>query len=61
MKEEKHNIEENKENPRQNEYNIDMNWNEVLSELDKSDSVTVRTVLSPNNDQKVVQTAEKVS
>jgi len=44
----------------QNEYVIDMNCNEVLSELNKSDSITVRTVQSPHNEPKIFATAEKV-
>lgn len=43
-----------------NEYAIDMNCNEVLDEIDKSESVTVRTVQSPNNQPKNLVTAEKV-
>lgn len=43
-----------------NEYTIDMNWNEVLSELESSDSKTVRTIRSQSNDQKDMITGEKI-
>lgn len=56
-------VEENKEFPDEthNDFGIDMNWNEVLDDVEKLDSVTVKTVISPNNEAKICQTAEKVS
>lgn len=42
------------------DYGIDMNCNEVLDELDRSESVTVRTIKSPDNEPKTLVTGEKV-
>lgn len=36
-----------------------MNCNEVLSDLERSDSVTVRTIMSPSNEQRSLITGEK--
>ena len=42
-----------------NDFTIDMNWNEVLSELENSDLKTIRTIQSQSNEQKDMITGEK--